>query len=339
MSTSAVSYTLRFLSSFRGPNAATPAVASDVRAGVADLAGSVMWLKTQLFDIVVGAEQRVIGVAGNQLEITGHGLAANTPVQIFATSGGSIPTPLSANTVYYVRNIDPDHIELSASSGPGAAVTLTSGMSGDVWVQTVPDWISSLMVSNATYGTGKLKDLIVWLAGTQSITGAKTFANLTMSGTNRVTLATRTVTRGIQPYGFSDTDGPVIVPKVIATSDTVDFVIDVPDGSTITQISVTIDPDAHGSLPATMPEVRLVRVNVTTGASVDIGTHSDTSADAAAFSAAHTITLSALSEVVDRSAYYYMVRFAQEAGAGSIDGEYKGGVWSASVSSYDDGAG
>src|SRR5688572_21666330 len=108
MTLSAVSYTTRFASAFRGPIAGTLGVASDVRTAVADLAGSIVWLKNQLFDALVGIEQRIIGRSGNQLEITGHGLASNAAVQVYATSGGSLPAPLAASTVYYVRSIDAD---------------------------------------------------------------------------------------------------------------------------------------------------------------------------------------------------------------------------------------
>jgi hypothetical protein len=329
----------RFLSVFRGPTALTPANASDVREGVADLAGSIMWLKTTLFDTFAGAEQIILGRSGNQLEVTGHSLPSNTAVRIFATSGGSIPGGLSANTVYYVRVIDADHIELSASSGPGAAVTITADGSGDQWIQTVPDWISTTLVSNATYGAGLFKNLVMWLAGTQTVTGAKTFSGQpTLAGVLKLNLAARSLTRLAGQNVINGVLGTTL-PTTIDVTDTAVIPIEPPHGALITEVAVRIDPAVHASLPGVLPKIGLYRKTITEIDAV-IEEETDAPVDAAAYGAVHNITLTLASpHAVDRSTYNYFIYFTPESGADSVAIPLRGAWYTFSTSAYDDGAG
>lgn len=68
-----------------------------------------------------------------------HGLASNDAVRMFADTGGTIPAGLTGGTTYYAIPVDPYSIQVSASSGPGAAVNLTSAGSGDLYVYKVSE--------------------------------------------------------------------------------------------------------------------------------------------------------------------------------------------------------
>lgn len=57
----------------------------------------------------------------------GHGLADTTPVRVLST--GTLPTGLSANTTYYVRDSTTNTFKLAATSG-GTAIDITATGSG-----------------------------------------------------------------------------------------------------------------------------------------------------------------------------------------------------------------
>lgn len=315
MSTSAVSYTTRFLSAFRGPVALTTAVASDVRAGVADLAGSVMWLKTTLFDTFAGAEQRIIGRSGDQLELTGHGLPSNTSVRIFATSGGSIPGGLAANTVYYVRVIDADHIELSASSGPGAAVTITADGSGDQWIQTIPDWISTTLVSNATYGAGLFKNLVMWLAGPQTVTGAKTFADITVSGTNKYKTAARSVARALPGMWMRTSNNTVWRLPISAAVGTIyEATIELPHSQVLSALHVrAARTGLSGVFPAQKMRVSVIKTAILTGTETAVlAATEDPESDVGVYETTHTLDFTGIAHTIDAVNYTYTIRLEGE---------------------------
>lgn len=336
---SAITELLKWAVSIIGPAAGDPRTAASVRTPLGQLADRTKWLKRG-YDALFGAEQQIIGRAGNILEITAHALPSNTAVTVFATSGGTLPAPLAANTVYYVRVVDADHIELSATSGPGAAITLTADGSGDQWLATTADWISSLIVSDVTYGSGAFKNLVVWLAGSQTVTGAKTFADLTMSGTNKVKLAARSRTR---PAGngvvIDDVGASLPTSSAAVGTDVAVFIpLDPPDGSTITAFRVRIDPAVHANLPGSMPQVALQTIAVD-GTVASLETVADTSPDAAAYSAAHNIEKLGISVVVDRSLYRYRLNLLTESGDNSAAGDVIGASYDLTPASYDDAAG
>jgi hypothetical protein len=305
----------RFLSVFRGPNALTPANASDVREGVADLAGSIMWLKTTLFDTFAGAEQIIVGRSGNQLEVTGHGLPSNTAVRIFATSGGSIPGGLSANTVYYVRVIDADHIELSASSGPGAAVTITADGSGDQWIQTVPDWISTTLVSNATYGSGLFKNLVMWLAGPQTVGGAKTFDDITVSGTNKYKTASRSVARALPGMWMRTSNNTVWrLPLSAAVGTIFEATVEFPHGQILSALHVrAARTGLSGVFPTQKMRVSVIKTAILTGTETNVlAPTEDPESDIGVYETTHTIDFSGIAHTIDAANYTYTIRFEGE---------------------------
>jgi len=87
-------------------------------------------LRTQYFDQPVA----------NQLSITSHGFTANEPV-CFVKGYGLYPAELSERTIYYVRVVNANVIELALTSG-GAAMTLTDPGSGDDH-KLITTWIDS----------------------------------------------------------------------------------------------------------------------------------------------------------------------------------------------------
>lgn len=66
-----------------------------------------------------------------------HGLAVDNRVVLSAIAGGSLPTGLSATTVYWVRAVTTDTISLSLTQG-GAAVDIT-GKGALGWYQAAPE--------------------------------------------------------------------------------------------------------------------------------------------------------------------------------------------------------
>jgi hypothetical protein len=323
-----------------GPVAGQPRTAASVREGLGNLASRTKWLR-YFQTLIWGTEQVIVGRSANQLEVTAHNLPSNTAVRVFATNGGTLSAPLAESTVYYVRVIDGDHIELSATSGPGAAITLTADGSGDQWISTLTPWISSLVISDASFGSGTLKDLVVWKAGTQTVSGAKTFADLTMSGTNKVKLAARAMTRMAGQHVIMGVVGTTIPTTVTnnASTSTVVIPIDPPHGSSVIALSVRVDPSAHANLPENMPKIGFYRKDNTEVDAV-IQEFTDDSADAVEYVATHDIVLTLSSpHVVDRSAYNYFMYFTPEHGADSDPIPLRGAWYTLSTSAYDDGAG
>ncbi len=98
--------------------------------------------------------------------------------------------------------------------------------------------------------------------------------------------------------------------------------IEVPNGATITGASVTIDPaGAHVGLPAQMPELQLVKRAHSTGVSTDVGTAGvDGSASVVAYEAAHQVTKTALTEVINNATHLYFLQLTAEAGANALVG-------------------
>lgn len=82
------------------------------------------------YESLVGANAGTVTItiaSPGVVTLIGHGLAANTPV-LFTTTG-ALPTGLSVNTIYYVRNATTDTFELSETSG-GASINTSGTQSG-----------------------------------------------------------------------------------------------------------------------------------------------------------------------------------------------------------------
>ncbi len=94
------------------------------------------------------------GTAATSDTITsnGHGLATDDRVFVWAVNGESLPTGLSATTLYYVRatGLTTDAFTLATTSG-GAAVDIT-GVGELAWAKTVPNTFAS--AGNLTVAIG-----------------------------------------------------------------------------------------------------------------------------------------------------------------------------------------
>lgn len=332
---SALTYVKRFLTTINGPAAGDARTAASVRSPLSDILGGVVWLKEQVADKLFGAEKRITNVSGNVMTITGHGYSDNDAVRVFATSSGALPAGLSADTVYYVNAIDANTFTLSATSGPGADVTLTTAGTDDIWVQKLADLGSNLMFADATYGAGKFKNLVMWLAGAQTIAGAKVFTNITVGGTSRVGLTPRTRTRILGGKLHVDGVSAPVLPTQLAVDAYASFDLDLPHASTINAIRIHVSPDTHVALPGTMPAWELISYTAN-GTAAPLTSMTDASVDAAAYSASHFIEKTGLSINIDRDTYRYRLNFVQESGGNSAPGDLNGGSIDITVSVYDD---
>lgn len=81
-------------------------------------------------------------IANDTLLSRGHGLANTDRVLVWAVAGESLPTGLSATTLYFVVGATTDGFQLSLTSG-GAAVDITA-LGELAWAKTVPNtWASA----------------------------------------------------------------------------------------------------------------------------------------------------------------------------------------------------
>lgn len=67
----------------------------------------------------------------------GSAFTSNEQVVILPTGGSTTPSGVTVGTIYYVKSPSGDSFQLSASSGPGAAVSITADGSGIIQPITV----------------------------------------------------------------------------------------------------------------------------------------------------------------------------------------------------------
>lgn len=188
---------------------------------------------------------------------------------------------------------------------------------------------------------------LVTLGGTNTVSGASTFSaaatfnaavdlngattadDFEMTGANKVKVASRSKSVMLDVRGFIESNFVEQASIVgyaqdgVGTAGAVKIPIRVPHGVTLTAVAVYLDAaGGHGALPATMPSVSVRRCDPTQ-AGVDVstlGTSTDGSANVAAYEVPHAVTVSGLTEVVDRTLYGYAVRVTGETGANSAVG-------------------
>lgn len=120
---------------------------------------------------VVGASVTV-DPATDIFTLTAHGFAANH--QVVFTSTGTLPTPLVAGTIYFVRDVTANTFKVAATSG-GVAIDITSAGTGTHTVTQVVTWTTSGgTLSNATSTS------VTWKApnetGTRTLTATNSAA-------------------------------------------------------------------------------------------------------------------------------------------------------------------
>lgn len=93
-----------------------------------------------------------VDTGNDELDITGHNLSSNTKVVLLDSTGSSTaPGGLLFNVVYYVVSSTADAFSLSASSGPGAAINITSAGTGTFKIAEV-----SKATAQADWDAGKI---------------------------------------------------------------------------------------------------------------------------------------------------------------------------------------
>jgi hypothetical protein len=99
------------------------------------------------------------------------------------------------------------------------------------------------------------------------------------------------------------------------------FILDLPDGYTLSDLQVYIQPPGgHGALPTTMPQFTLTRVDRNTGVATLIDTEIDASGSTGAYEAYHSIQMSGLAEVINRATRKYVLNFTAETDTNALAG-------------------
>ena len=315
--------------------AGTPRTAASVNGPLQGLVNRTAFLK-HISDKLWGTYLTVSGVDTglDTLNVVGHGLSANQAVRV-TTIGGSIPAPLNDGVVYYVIVVDSDNIKLSLASGPGAAVDLTGPMAGDVYVSILPDWQGDLLMVDATYGTGIFASLVMWLAGTQTVTGPKTFDDITANSEYKYNGSSTTgydTGETVDTSGLWTIDPGSYTAATNVAADALYVRAHFPHEAVLEGFSVSYKGAAgHGGLPGTMPKIRLVQRNVDSTLESTAATATDASASTVALEAPHLISSASFSLTIDtRSGYTYWWKLEPEAGANSLIG----GIWGTPTSRF-----
>lgn len=133
----------------------------------------------------------------------------------------------------------------------------------------------------------------------------------------------------------------------VATAATVRLLLRLPNGATLTGLSVYIQAaPAHAGLPANKPTCQLHKISAS-GTTTQIGTTiTDAPADTTAYQASHILgpsggagpTLSGLSEVIDNTTYVYRVSVSNESSTNALSGlVIRRPLWVCTVTKLDHG--
>jgi hypothetical protein len=150
---------------------------------------------------------------------------------------------------------------------------------------------------------------------------------LRMSGTARVTLESRSITRLCDlstpflevPADWTPLGGMLLQNVTVAAA--IDIPIHVPHGATLTRVAVQVDGPAHGgSWPPVSPtSIELYRTN-SSGTASAAGPWVDSVAVQATYEGRHYLISDLLSIVVDRTVEAYALRVVCEDGTNSLVG-------------------
>ena len=327
--------------------AGTPRTAESVNGPLQGLTNRTAWLR--LFtEYLFGPWVEVTGadLGADTLYSPGHGLTANQAIQ-FRVVGGSLPAPLVGGTVYRVIVVDSDNFKVSLTSGPGPAVNLTGPMASDVYAFTIPDWIYDLLVVDAQWGTGAFADLVAWLAGAQTFTGAKTFDDITATADYKYLgygqFEGYSAEHALAPSGGWNLNSPGIFTDTAASAGTPVYIrAKLPHGSLLKSFRVNYEASpGHVNLPQFMPKVQLVTKSTTGLLENIVATATDASPSVAAFEANHTIQSATFSlQIYNRLGFTHWWKITGENGLNSIvNGAYLTPTWVIEPTSVDAGAG
>lgn len=305
-----------------GPATAEPRTSALIRSYLGKVNKRARWLFNRTVDLL-GSWQIIesVNATTDRITITGHSIPSNTVLRVYSI-GGTVPGGLSGETAYYAIVIDANTLQLSASSGPGAAVNITDAGTGTLLLFRVPDVTSKLMTTAIPVGGTSIP------AGTLKSIFAQCFTALGGTFTGPVTLGSgagrllydpaHTVTRVQTSPLINATTGVVsgTAVSIGAGEDGIQRLDRLPDGATLTQINVYHNRTNAGTLPTTRIKARLVKINISSGASTTIvAATEDTVSTLAAYEAYHGYAITGISEVIDNATYFYYVLFDGEAGA------------------------
>jgi hypothetical protein len=242
----------------------------------------------------VTAANAYIPQLGTTVNYTGTG--SGTLTGCTGGSGTLVTGMLILSLPLYMRMVQGD--DPSESS-------LVQQQGGDT---TAPAWLTLQVLLNLIYGVGVTAQQIAH-PGTKTRTVRSMLHNVSQAKADTASIS-------------------------MATGDTVEQVLDLPDGAVLTQVVGYIKPGGHSALPATMPTLQVAKLDITTGVGVGVvgGPVTDSSANTTAYDPAHGITVSGMSEVIDNTHYLYLVTLLNESGANSAGGgEYVGTTWTAVI--------
>jgi len=166
----------------------------------------------------------------------------------------------------------------------------------------------------------------VTASGTCTITAATLALSI---GTSWPTLSSRTITDHAVPYSIVGgnytlgTTGENFTCFFTNDSYTIKFALFLPQGMTLTSVKLGVLGETSGTLPGTMPSMTLKRFSATSygTAAETVGSATDTSANNAAYTVEHDITISGLTHAVVQGSHY-ILEYTNAAGLGSDNNSY-----------------
>lgn len=318
------------------------------------------------------APSAVITIGGSGLTVTGPArlsdvIAATWNAGGTATFTGAATTATFDNSALLVVTDDAefrlnrsgDYLLRAYNAGTGQKLHLY----GDFWVKSgavlevksggtlsTEGGSSLVVVGDAGFFAGVNFDsttTIVQEAGsTMALSGTVTAADLTMTSTNKVKLASRSITRACE---LTPTADPTEWIADTITGDGRWYAlgtgaeiltqpIHVPFGATITNVSIYIKgAGAHVGLPGTMPRFSLHETDVTTGTVTSYGSYVDASASTGAFEGTHVVSSGTISVATGRGTKRYCLALQTESGANAkVNMTYHGALVTYTTTSYDE---
>lgn len=287
----------------------------------ATITGSVD-LSTLVYDPIVGT---LNGITLQFLADTGGTLTAHIGTGDTAPTGPAdvVTQILAATSAHQGAFVDSaGHLNITSNttggsstiSAAGGSLSLVgfTGGSGADGLATGADGISHVSGAaitptvsgvGATVPAGTLRSMIQFIADKMRTTGSQS---------RRETTLAFNYTHS-PPYPIFA--GSAALP---AGDNCAQPIAEPPHGSTLTSVTVSFQPDTHSALPANMPFLRINKLNIVTGGGSQLGSDvHDVSANVTAYDQIHSITVSGLSEVIDRTTYVYQAALFIESGSNS----------------------
>lgn len=336
------------------PAGGDPRTAASVSVMGQGVTNRTLWLWKRLQEVIgnfapISAASPLpvstVDTVGNSVTITGHGISSNDAVHLVTASAATAPAGLAVGTQYYAIVLDANTLSFSTTPGPGAAVDITGGLSGNVYVVKNTTGDASIWATlNGILPAGTVRSMLKYISDHVAFdstalggpnTTAFAFNDITMFGsTNRMKVGSRTVTRVMRNDAHWDTviNGWNVSPGFLGdliyvhlvTAAVLTVPLDLPDGATLSSLTVRFQGAAgHAPFPGgapTMPFFVLKKIDNNGGVTPFGATTTDASGTAVAYEAAHNLTQAGINEVVDNATHRYVLAFTGEAGGNGIAG-------------------